>query len=51
MFIDPSVLLAYIDPGLGSMLLQAIVGGTAGMAVFGRYLWQTCISERLLRRH
>ncbi len=33
-------LVAYIDPGSGSMLLQAILGGLAGLAValkmFGR---------------
>ena len=26
--------LAYLDPGTGSMLLQAIVGGSAGLFVF-----------------
>jgi hypothetical protein len=33
-------LLAYLDPGTGSMLLQALLGGAAGVAVavklFGR---------------
>jgi hypothetical protein len=31
-------LLAYFDPGSGSLVLQAIVGGSAGMLVFCRYL-------------
>lgn len=31
-------LLAYFDPGSGSLVLQAIVGGSAGLLVFGRYL-------------
>ena len=36
-------LLAYLDPGTGSLLLQAIVGGSAGLVVFFRYLWNTYI--------
>jgi hypothetical protein len=31
--------LAYFDPGPGSLLVQAIVGGLAGLMVFGKYLW------------
>jgi hypothetical protein len=31
--------LAYFDPSAGSLLLQALVGGFGGIAVFGRYLW------------
>lgn len=31
--------LAYFDPSAGSLLLQALVGGFGGLAVFGRYLW------------
>jgi hypothetical protein len=34
-------ILAYFDPGPGSLLVQAIVGGTAGLLVFGRYLWNS----------
>ena len=33
--------LAYLDPGTGSMLLQAIVGGSAGLFVFVRHLWRS----------
>jgi len=33
--------LAYLDPGTGSMLLQAIVGGSAGLYVFVRHLWRS----------
>ncbi|MCX7385793.1 MAG: hypothetical protein NTX48_03925 [Planctomycetales bacterium] len=33
--------IAYLDPGTGSMLLQAIVGGSAGLFVFVRYLWRS----------
>ncbi len=31
-------LLAYFDPGSGSLVLQALVGGSAGVLVFCRYL-------------
>lgn len=31
--------LAYFDPGSGSLVLQTLVGGTAGLLVFGKYLW------------
>jgi hypothetical protein len=34
-----SLLLAYFDPGSGSLVLQAIVGGTAGLLVFAKCLW------------
>lgn len=39
-------LLAYFDPGSGSMLLQMILGGSAGLAVFGKYLWDLLFSSR-----
>ncbi len=32
--------LAYFDPGSGSLLLQLLVGGGAGILVFGKLLWQ-----------
>ncbi|MCA9034503.1 MAG: hypothetical protein KDA91_05195 [Planctomycetaceae bacterium] len=34
-------MLAYLDPGAGSLLLQAIVGGSAGLMVFFRHLWKS----------
>ncbi len=34
-------LLAYFDPGSGSLVLQAVVGGAAGLMVFAKYLWTT----------
>ena len=34
------VVLAYFDPGPGSLLLQVIVGGSAGLLVLGKYLWE-----------
>ena len=33
------LLLAYIDPGSGSMLLQMLLGGVAGVAVAVRMYW------------
>ena len=39
-------LLAYLDPGTGSLLLQALVGGFAGIWVFFRYFWQRWTSKR-----
>jgi hypothetical protein len=36
-----SPLLAYFDPGAGSLLIQALLGGTAGLIVFGKYLWDS----------
>lgn len=32
--------IAYFDPGSGSLVLQAIVGGTAGLVVFAKYMWE-----------
>ena len=30
---------AYLDPGTGSMLLQALLGGVAALGVVGRLYW------------
>lgn len=30
---------AYLDPGTGSVLLQIILGGIAGLAVAGKLMW------------
>ena len=30
---------AYLDPGTGSMILQALIGGVAGALVVGRLYW------------
>ncbi|MBC7821309.1 MAG: hypothetical protein IAG10_30855 [Planctomycetaceae bacterium] len=38
-FASMSLVLGYFDPGSGSLVLQSIVGGTAGLMVFGNYLW------------
>jgi hypothetical protein len=31
---------AYLDPGTGSMMLQLLLGGVAGVMVVGRLYWQ-----------
>lgn len=36
-----SALLAYFDPGSGSLLVQMLVAGSAGLLVFVRYLWES----------
>ena len=41
-------LLAYFDAGSGSLVLQAVVGGTAGLLVFGNYLW-ALVADRVRR--
>ena len=33
-------LLAYLDPGSGSMILQALAGGVAAIAVVGKMYWR-----------
>lgn len=32
------LMLAYFDPGAGSLLMQALLGGMGGLVVLGRYL-------------
>ena len=36
---DTGPAAAYLDPGTGSMMLQALLGGIAGAAVVGRLYW------------
>jgi hypothetical protein len=40
-------MLAYLDPGAGSLLLQALAGGVAGVAVVGKLYWARV--KRVLR--
>jgi hypothetical protein len=42
-----NTVLAYLDPGSGSLLLQALVGGVAGAAVFAKMYWRR--AKRFLR--
>jgi len=45
-----SVLLAYFDPGAGSLLVQTLVGGSAGLLVAARYVWEIAASFVRARR-
>jgi hypothetical protein len=35
---------AYIDPGTGSMILQVILGGAAGLAVAVKMFWHRIVA-------
>lgn len=36
MYIFVVIHFAYLDPGTGSLIIQAIIGAIAGVALFGR---------------
>ena len=38
-------LFAYLDAGTGSMILQALMGGFAGLMVLSRVAWQSFFSR------
>ncbi len=40
-------MLAYLDPGSGSMLLQLLIGGIAAIGVAAKFYWRRLL--RLLR--
>ena len=35
---------AYLDPGTGSMILQVLLGGVAGLALAGKLCWHKLLS-------
>ena len=39
-FLPSAEALAYLDPGTGSMILQLILGGVAGVSVVMKMYWQ-----------
>lgn len=43
-------LLAYLDPGSGSLILQAIVGGAAAAAVMGKLYWRRFLGFLRIRK-
>lgn len=45
----PSAAHAYLDPGSGSMLLQLVLGGLAGLAVIAKLYWHRLLG--LFGRH
>jgi len=38
--ISSQPVFAYLDPGSGSMFLQLLLGGVAGLAVIGKLYWR-----------
>ena len=49
-FMVPSPSFAYLDPGSGSMLLQLILGGVAGLVVVFKLYWGRCLSFLGIRK-
>jgi hypothetical protein len=45
LLVIPSTAHAYIDPGAGSMLLQILIGGFAGVFVVGRLFWKSIVAS------
>ena len=43
-------LLAYLDAGSGSVILQALLGGAAALAVTGKLWWSRMLSLLRIRR-
>jgi len=41
---------AYLDPGSGSMLLQILLGGTAGLAVIVKLYWHRILAFLRIRK-
>lgn len=46
----PSTAHAYLDPGTGSMLLQLLLGGAAGLAIAAKLYWHNLLSALGLRK-
>ena len=43
--------IAYIDPSAGSLVLQIVLGGLAGLAVAARLLWHRVVARIRGNRH
>lgn len=43
-------MLAYLDPGSGSLLLQMLAGGAAAVAVTGKFYWRRLLRALGLRK-
>ena len=43
-------LLAYLDPGSGSVLLQALLGGVAALAITGKLWWHRLLTLLRIRK-
>lgn len=42
--------LAYLDPGSGSVLLQALLGGVAALAITGKLWWHRLLTFLRIRK-
>ena len=38
------MVFGYLDPGTGSMIIQAVLGAIAGIAIFMRLFWRRIVS-------
>jgi len=45
-----NVLLAYLDPGSGSVILQALLGGVAAVAITGKLWWHRLLTLLHIRK-
>ena len=43
-------MLAYLDPGTGSMLVQLLVGGMAAVAVTAKFYWRRVLTILRIRK-
>lgn len=43
-------LFAYLDPGSGSVLLQALLGGVAAIAITGKLWWHRLLTLLRIRK-
>ena len=43
-------ILAYLDPGSGSVLLQALLGGVAAVAITGKLWWHRLLTLLRIRK-
>ena len=43
-------MLAYLDPGSGSMLLQLLIGGIAAIGVAAKFYWRRLLRFLHIRR-
>jgi hypothetical protein len=50
LLIIPAPVYAYLDPGSGSMLLQLLLGGVAGLVVLVKIGWRKCLETLGLRK-
>ena len=45
-----TALIAYLDPGSGSMIIQLILGGAAAVAVGAKFYWRRFLSVLGVRK-